>query len=258
MSQNYGLHQRASTDRSGHQLRSLNICLPTASISSTLTDPSPAYSSPKMSTFSQASPRAEPSGFETHILNMLSMISEAPSPSYPFPSSSTPATLPLKSYAGRKTTSEEAIERGILALGERLAQAETPLHSIPSSTDIPSLRQPSPSPASTQLLTPEWTPPSEAPATCSSCSRRIDPDGTPTARGGRFPESVGAGQGVGSTSLPSALPSATSGGWAGDSGMSAEKELELLKAQVQDIARVCKVSTVATAHRSLQTFARQY
>jgi osomolarity two-component system sensor histidine kinase NIK1 len=33
-----------------------------------------------------------------------------------------------------------------------------------------------------------------------------------------------------------------SGNWAGDTGMSAEKELELLKAQVQDIARVCKVS----------------
>jgi len=36
------------------------------------------------------------------------------------------------------------------------------------------------------------------------------------------------------------------GGASGESGMSAEKELELLKAQVQDIARVCKVrSSVA-------------
>jgi osomolarity two-component system sensor histidine kinase NIK1 len=31
-------------------------------------------------------------------------------------------------------------------------------------------------------------------------------------------------------------------GSVGETGMTAEKELELLKAQVQDIARVCKVS----------------
>lgn len=254
MSELYGAHKRAYTDSSDRpQHRPIHIILPTGHLQDNISQPtSPAPTSAKMAVSSPQYQRTDPSGFEAHILGLLSIISEAPSPSYPFPASVSPPSLPLRPYGGQKTSIEEAIERGILALGERLSQAETPKYSPSPAADTPSLlRHPSPSPASTNLLTPEWSTPSgqespagQLPPVCSSCSREMGPDGTPTkasiGQRGILPK-IATGVTT-SESLPSALPSATSGGWAGDSGMSAEKELELLKAQVQDIARVCKVS----------------
>ncbi|KAI9635269.1 two-component-like hybrid sensor histidine kinase 1 [Dioszegia hungarica] len=191
-------------------------------------------------------PGGAPSGFQAHLLGLMSIISEAPSPSYPFPTSPTPQSFPLQPYTGTKTTAEEAIERGVLALAERLAQAETPHAAPPPSSDTPGLlRQPSPSPASTSLLTPEWVPPAGQadPLVCPTCSHDPRRDVTPRPEMGskeRRMADLTIGADVGAArSPPSALSSASSYNMGG-AGMSAERELELLKAQIADIARVCK------------------
>lgn len=142
---------------------------------------------------------ATPTAFETHILGLLSSISAQPA-AYPFPES-------FRLFDGPKTSVQETIERGVLAIGDRLRLAENT--------------------STASLPTPDWTPPETSEA-CPTCHRSLKPTL------GKIP----------SGPIPSALSSAASGGWAGDMGMSAEKELELLKAQVQDIARVCKVSFI--------------
>lgn len=252
-------HKRAVTDHSARlQPRSLNVILP------------PLTHFPDSACKMAAVASSSTTAFQSHLLSLLSTISAAPSPSYPFPASATPPAFPLRPYGGKKTSSEEAIERGILALAERLSQAERPpLPNQPSSDTPALLRQPSPSPASTKLLTPEWTPPpdEEIPRRttvrqiCPACDHHIELDVTPTqdsvvrSYAPKELEKIETDIHP-EESLPSALPSASSGGWAGDSGMSAEKELELLKRQVQDIARVCKVSRYLSIYISVPSIQR--
>ncbi len=215
--------------------------------------------------------------FQTHLLSLLSIISQHPSPSFPFPSKAdSPQPLPdavtLTPYAGQKSLAEDAIEKAVMALGERVWSAEH--------TPSPIAKEVKPETQShAELLTPEWTPPDiDTPShICPTCTRPISDSSKPTnppppptfSSASSHPLSV-------SLSTPAAQLSATrpltsssnhptphniltasngasvltggpgAAGWGvrgsvGKSGMSAEKELELLKAQVQDIARVCKV-----------------
>jgi len=173
------------------------------------------------------------SAFEQHILSLLSVISQPPSPAYPFPTSDSPlptsTEIKLEPFAGEKTDAQYAIEKAIINLGGRVRESE---------------RVPSPhaaqaglaNPTNASLLTPEWTPPpvdapviSDSPPTaCPTCARSFYDQSTPTPSDAvRELQSTPAGW---STNL--------------NGGMSAEKELELLRAQVQDIARVCKVSSL--------------
>jgi osomolarity two-component system sensor histidine kinase NIK1 len=196
-----------------------------------------------------ASPGLAPdsSPFEQYLLALLSVISQAPSPSYPFPTSDTPAPatgdIKLQPFTGEKTDAQQAIEAAVIALGSRLKETER----VPSPAKVNA--------PATSLLTPEWTPPpvdaelvSGSPECCPSCARPIFDQNTPT------PHASGQSGDFGSVPLRSSMstPSRsnmpnTPAGWSTNAadragGMSAEKELELLRAQVQDIARVCKVS----------------
>ncbi|ORY32324.1 CnNIK1 [Naematelia encephala] len=189
------------------------------------------------------------SPFQTHILSVLALISQQPSPSYPFPSNTESAVsdVIIEPFEGEKSAAEDAIERAVIALGERVWASD---RSLPRKESP----QPLPLPHPAELLTPEWTPPVNEPFAnntfCPTCSRPTLP--WPAASASSHPLSV-------SLSTPSArLSSARSLGptshnilttsngasWGrgsiGETGMTAEKELELLKAQVQDIARVCK------------------
>nr|XP_018267275.1 atypical/HisK protein kinase [Kwoniella dejecticola CBS 10117]OBR89433.1 atypical/HisK protein kinase [Kwoniella dejecticola CBS 10117] len=216
--------------------------------------------------------------FQAHTLALLSLISQHPSPAFPFPTNGQdPAGhLTLSTFPGKKTPAEEAIERAIIALGERVWATERNQGVVHQPTKLPpGIHQAS------ELLTPEWTPPITNPLhvtagptpVCPTCARPVT-DNTPSAV---YPQSQNASVYAShplsvSLSTPDAqmrqLPSSSTGfghgynphsilttpsgqsvltggpgsaSWSvGDSGMSAEKELELLKAQVQDIARVCK------------------
>lgn len=153
---------------------------------------------------SQAAPPLEnATPFEQHILSLLTALEHNPSLAF-----QTPAAT------GPKSEAQEAIQRRILALGQRAASSPQP------------------------LITPTQTPPvvtvdtTSYPFTCPECSSPLRPvTATPTSP-------------FASLELSSPRPpqhGSWSNGGVGESGMSAEKELELLKAQVQDIARVCKV-----------------
>jgi len=204
-------------------------------------------------------PPPDASAFEQHILALLSVISQQPSPSYPFPSSDSPlpttSEVKLEPFTGKKTEAQQAIETAILSLGDRIKDTErgSSPHSIQTTTS---------NPANASLLTPEWTPPpgdavqlSDSPTACPTCARPISNDSTPTpqAQIGDF----GSQPLRASFSTPSRSvrdSPGTPAGWSTNptertGGMSAEKELELLRAQVQDIARVCKVSLIFTAIR---------
>ena len=213
---------------------------------------------------SRHSPFAVPDGasdFQAHVLSLLSVISQHPSPSFPFPSKVGPGASTLTLFAGKKSPADDAIERAIVALGERVWAVESHTQSVPDDTTPMQSRQPS------ELLTPEWTPPvdlvpsniPDAAPMCPSCSRPIAKTPTPPAASHPITMSFSTPQlPVSHRLLPNPthnILTTTSGasvltggpgsnGWArsgvSDSGMSAEKELELLKAQVQDIARVCK------------------
>lgn len=212
--------------------------------------------------------------FQSHLLALLSNISQHPSPSFPFPAKDNalqPAedSLILSPYGGAKSQAEEAIERAVIALGERVRSAER--------SPSPPKKDVKPEPKSTaNLPTPEWTPPvnnTTSTNTCPACTRPISDSSTPTNQPLAFPSpsshplqvslSTPSGQlsamrPLSSSSIPHNIITTSNGasvliggpgaaGWnvrgsVGESGMSAEKELELLKAQVQDIARVCKVS----------------
>ena len=206
--------------------------------------------------------------YEAHILSLLSNISHQPSPSYPFPPEQRPAKQPLAPFSGEKSPAQEAIERAIITLGYRLWNAEKDVDGS-NGIHFP--------PGQAPLPTPEWSdgdaemdssPEQEVPhhqnIRCPTCTRPVD--GLNTSR------SVPVGSVFASHPLSSSLstppamatrshanvnPNAHSilttsngasvltggpgaAGWSGESGMTAEKELELLKAQVQDIARVCK------------------
>ena len=184
------------------------------------------------------------SAFEQHVLSLLSAISQQPSPSYPFPTSDSPlpttAEIKLEPFAGKKTDAQTAIEAAIISLGGRVKESErvTSPHSGQNANI---------NPTNASILTPEWTPPpgdtlevgSSPHTACPTCARPFADQSTPTPQNTNF-----------STHSNAASPttrgtSATPEGWSTNptgGGMSAEKELELLRAQVQDIARVCKVS----------------
>lgn len=146
--------------------------------------------------------------FEAHVLSLLAALHHNPSLSF-----QTPAV------SGPQTPAQKAIQQAILSLGQRAASASS------------SGQQP--------LVTPTRTPPpppvaednSALPYACPECSAPLRRNVTPT--------STFATLELNSPRAPHQA-SWNSGG-VGESGMSAEKELELLKAQVQDIARVCKV-----------------
>lgn len=203
--------------------------------------------------------------FEQHLLALLSLISQHPSPSFPFPSkphegaaaTSAPTDdLTLTPFDGKKSQAEDAIERAIIDLGKRVWKAERP---IPNPSPEPA--QPPPGSNTTTLPTPEWTPPippipAQNPTTniCPTCARNPQPQYTshPLAVSlSTPPVSRPHAQNSHSILTTSNGASVLTGGagavgWGvtrnvGESGMTAEKELELLKAQVQDIARVCKV-----------------
>ena len=205
--------------------------------------------------------------YEAHILSLLSTITEHPSPSYPFPD---PGTASFTPYEGMKSQAQAAIEQVILSLGKRLVKAERAAINNP-------FQPPS------ELLTPAWTPPVTGPlagssstTVCPTCTRSIDNSPHNITSSATFP-STSSHTLSASLSTPTSqlsirpLPSSSlnptphnilqtsngasvlsagpgAAGWSvrgavGESGMTAEKELELLKAQVQDIARVCKVCT---------------
>jgi osomolarity two-component system sensor histidine kinase NIK1 len=127
----------------------------------------------------------------------------------------------VPTFKGEKTPAQEGIERAILALGERVRIGErgSPINNAVAEPPV-------------HLLKPEWTPPADAPSTASSsracpiCATVSDSTPKPT-----------------NNHIVKTAPPAS--GWA-ESGMSAEEELELLQAQVQDIARVCKVIPTLT------------
>lgn len=175
---------------------------------------------------------ADSSAFEQHVLALLSLISQQPSPSYPFPHSDSPlptaGEIKLEPFSGKKTDAQHAIETAIISLGGRIRDSERGAspHAAQNVTA---------NPVNASLLTPEWTPPpgdalqigDSPPSACPTCARSLSDQSTPTP------------------SNPIREVSATPAGWSTNpagGGMSAEKELELLRAQVQDIARVCKVS----------------
>jgi osomolarity two-component system sensor histidine kinase NIK1 len=190
------------------------------------------------------------SPFEQHILSVLAACSEQASPSYPFPDQPT-----LTPFTGTKTPVQEAIENAIISLGQRTWTAERHPPNVHSQHV-------------TNMPTPAWTPPvaDNTPAMCSTCTRPLDSAfqttfsshplaaslSTPPAQLSSIRPIPGAPvnpnpHSIITTSNGASVltggPGAASWGVrgsVGESGMTAEKELELLKAQVQDIARVCK------------------
>jgi osomolarity two-component system sensor histidine kinase NIK1 len=173
---------------------------------------------------------SDSSAFEEHILTLLSVISQQPSPAYPFPTSDSPlpttAEIKLEPFVGEKTDAQHAIEKAIISLGGRIRESER----VPSPHAVQNALV---NPTNASLLTPEWTPPpgdaveigASPPTACPTCARSFSDQITPTP------------------SNPPREIQSTPAGWSTNpnGGMSAEKELELLRAQVQDIARVCKV-----------------
>jgi osomolarity two-component system sensor histidine kinase NIK1 len=182
---------------------------------------------------------SDSSPFEEHILSLLSVISQQPSPAYPFPTSDSPlpttAEIKLEPFAGEKTDAQHAIEKAIISLGGRIRESER----VPSPHAVQNTLV---NPINASLLTPEWTPPpgdaleigGSPPTACPTCARSFSDQITPTS----------------SNQAREVQP--TPAGWSTNpnGGMSAEKELELLRAQVQDIARVCKVSPMLPCLRS--------
>jgi len=182
--------------------------------------------------------------FEQHILSLLAAASEQASPSYPFPDQ--PTSTP---FAGTKSQAQEAIERGIIALGQRTWNAERHPPNIHSQQ-------------AAAMPTPAWTPPvpEHSSAMCPTCTRPLDStfqslsshplnaslSTPPTQPSGARPinsnphSNATTSNGASAHNGDSGTASWGVRGSIGESGMTAEKELELLKAQVQDIARVCK------------------
>jgi hypothetical protein len=85
--------------------------------------------------------------FEQHILSLLSIISQQPSPSYPFPASdSSPpitADVKLESFNGQKTDAQHAIESAIINLGDRIRAS-------------PNITQPNQNRPGSLVMTPEF------------------------------------------------------------------------------------------------------
>jgi len=211
------------------------------------------------------------SPFEQHILSLLATFAQQPAPSYPFPDQ--PA---IALFDGPKTQAQESIELAVASLGQRLWAAER--SPATSSSAFKESQQVLPNQPN-DILTPAWTPPvsdqnGQSTPMCPTCTRPVEPSFQPLVTSATFP-TISSHPLATSLSTPPAQLSTirplttsslnptphsiitTSNGasvltggpgaasWSvrgavGESGMTAEKELELLKAQVQDIARVCK------------------
>lgn len=252
-------------------------------LSPPITPYSPCTSLPSMSAVHPSRgvpPDASP--FEAYILDLLSRISQLPSPAYPFPAPAQEGQANTKpgAYNGDKTDAQAAIEQAVLALEERLRKAEQGKSAVGTSGATGQS-------AAASLPTPDWTPPASetdpAGGFCQTCARPFASQGPPSSLShpmlttalASHPLSASLStpashissmrQGMQSTHAPHSILTTASGasvltggpaaaGWPqrgsiSESGMSAEKELELLKAQVQDIARVCKVSQASIRPR---------
>lgn len=190
---------------------------------------------------SLAPPDAEP--FERHILALLTQFLQQPSPSFPFPTdkkSSSSFNPDLPWYDGQKTNAQIAIENAIFSLGDRAAAAE---------------RKPGPQPGTSisraSLMTPDWTPLESTDLRPSPQPITTDQSNTPTSNQPSFSDSMNASDfgGTDDQHSKSFADTSVSAGWSKSPSqagqMSAEKELALLRAQVQDIARVCKVGRIS-------------
>lgn len=231
----------------------------------------------------------EATPFQSHLLSLLSTISAHPSPSFPFGqaaaliSTSTDDTLPaagvlleekdaLPPFKGSKTITEEFIESQIRELGLRVWEAERNTRdgqvndqshqgkvNAMAQSDRGILHVPG------DLPTPAYTPQDVGDvsvshfSTCPTCScGRSQPPSHPLAVSLSTPAahiSTSAQRDMLSSSNlrrtpPISVTSSSTWGSQRESAMSAEKELELLKAQVQDIARVCKVRHFISARSS--------
>lgn len=158
-------------------------------------------------------PQEGPSPFEEHILSLLTTLEQNPSLAF-----QTPASTP-------KTQTQEAIERAVLALAQRASEASNPSPVLSSSSRLTVNHN---ALALRSQCTPP--PPDNQAMVCPQCSSPI------------YHQTTAPTSPFASLELSSPRQTPWSNGSAGETGMSAEKELELLKAQVQDIARVCKVS----------------
>lgn len=158
--------------------------------------------------------------FEAHVLSLLSSFERQPSLAYAAPSTSIP-----------KTEAQEAIEAALFALAQRAIPAD---HSV--------LPQPDGHVADGAVLNNAYkTPPpidvtqQHGSVACPHCGTSVQYPVTSLAT----PSTSFASLDI--SSSPRHVPNVN---WinahVNETGMSAEKELELLKAQVQDIARVCK------------------
>ena len=203
-----------------------------------------------------------PTPFQSHLLSLLSTISAHPSPSFPFGqapaliSTSTNAQSPtagvlleekdaLPPYKGSKTSTEQIIEDQIRELGFRVWESERAKLATnagqPSHQDkVKAMIQKDDGILADLPPTPEYTPQvdmeiQDSSGACPACGHTR---ATPLAVSLSTPAAHVSATSARSPSMT------TAASWVADrsgSGMSAEKELELLKAQVQDIARVCKV-----------------
>lgn len=155
--------------------------------------------------------------FEAHVLSLLSSFERQPTLAYAAPST----TLP-------KTEAQEAIEAALFALARR---------ALPSQQQIQV--QPNTRVADSSALIKHKTPPpidtAQCTVTCPSCGTSVQSPIVSVAT----PSTSFASLDISSSPRP--VPNvAWINAHVNETGMSAEKELELLKAQVQDIARVCK------------------
>lgn len=258
--------------------------------SNTLSLPLPTMATAMLSSASTLGAPPDATPFESHILSLLSLISQHPSPSFPFPAGAN-ASQPkpdatLAPYDGKKTEAQLAIEAALIDLGGRVWAAErekkAPSDPTQSQSNAAGGNALGPGRGQAPYPTPDWTPPateselSESQDTLSSFKR--PPSGQnpsfsqtsmshPLIAGSiaSHPLSASLSTPASHISMPrqsghaphSILTTASgasvltggpaAAGWPqrgsiSESGMTAEKELELLKAQVQDIARVCKVS----------------
>lgn len=203
-----------------------------------------------------------PTAFQSHLLSLLSTISAHPSPSFPFGqapaliSTSTNNDSPtagvlleekdaLPPYKGSKTSTEQIIEDQVRELGFRVWESEraklaTSAGQPSHQEKIKAMIQKDDGILADLPPTPEYTPQSdiETQDTSGACPACGHTRATPLAVSLSTPA---AHVSVASGRSPLATTAASWGADMGASGMSAEKELVLLKAQVQDIARVCKV-----------------
>lgn len=158
------------------------------------------------------------SAFEAHVLSLLSSFERQPSLAYAAPSTTFP-----------KTEAQEAIEAALFALARRAIPAQQ-VQVLPSKSNGNGE-----GPTLNHFKTPPPIDTAQCSVTCPSCGASVQSLVVSVAT----PATSFASLDISSSPRP--VPNvAWINAHVNETGMSAEKELELLKAQVQDIARVCK------------------